>query len=73
MPRPMCDERMTLRMPRALLAEILERAGRANCSANHIVLNSLENEFARMHTYTLDYYNDVLPLIEAKKGDNVRH
>lgn len=57
MPRPMLDERMTVRMPGKLLAVILDRAARTNCSANHVVLSSLEHDFARMDTYSLDYYN----------------
>lgn len=68
MPRPMLDERMTVRMPGKLLAVILDRAARTNCSANHVVLSSLEHDFARMDTYSLDYYVDILPLVEDTKA-----
>lgn len=73
MPRPMLDERMTLRIPGKLLAVILDRAARTNCSANHVVLSSLEHDFSRMDTYSLDYYVDILPLVEDKQGDTVGH
>lgn len=73
MPRPMLTERMTMRLPEVLLAHVLERAARRNCSANEVVLTCIENEFSRLDTYSLSYYYDLIPLVEAKKGDNVRH
>lgn len=73
MPRPILDERMTVRMPEVLLGHVLERAARRKCSANDVVLTCIENEFSRLDTYSLDYYGDLMPLVEAKKGDNVRH
>lgn len=71
MPRPLLDERITLRLPSILLKIILERAAKSNCSANHVVLNSLENDFARMDTYSLDYYGDIIPMMGSRQGDKV--
>lgn len=72
MPRPMCDERVTLRLPSELLDVFLDQAARGNCSLNQVMLNALENDCARMATYSLSYYTDILPLMREKKGDNVR-
>lgn len=73
MPRPILDERMTLRLPEVLLGHVFERAARRNCSANEVVLTCIENEFSRLDTYALDYYGDLIPLVESRKGVNVRH
>lgn len=72
MPRPICDERVTVRLPGVLLRVILERAARTNCSVNHVVLTSLEHDLGRMDLYALDYYLDIIPLVDAKKGANGR-
>ena len=70
MPRPIADERMTVRMPSELLDRILKSAARRNCSANAVVLTCLENDLARMATYELDFYTDLIPLLKARQGDN---
>lgn len=74
MPRPVCTERMTLRLPETLLSAILDRAARLNCSSNHVVLNAIEHEFAstEINSLGLDYYSDIIPLVSNRKGDNVR-
>lgn len=72
MPRPILDERITIRLPECLLSDCLDTAARRNCSVNEVVLNALENEFARLLTYRTDYYRDLRPLWRASQGDNGR-
>lgn len=68
MPRPMLDERMTVRMPGELLGLILSSAARRNCSANDVVLTALENEYARIAAFSSDFYRDLLPLVAGGQG-----
>lgn len=70
MPRPLLDERITIRLPGALLHDCLDAAARRNCSVNEIVLNALENEFARLITYRADYYRDLRGLPGVGQADN---
>ena len=73
MPRPVLDERMTIRIPGALLADCLDAASRRNCSLNDVVLGALENEFSRIVAFRADYYRDLRPLLSAEQSDIVRH
>ena len=70
MSRPVLDDRVTIRIPSALLADYLNRASRSNCSLNALILDALENEAARLLTYRLDYYTVLRPLVLEPKGDN---
>lgn len=70
MPRPMLDERMTVRMPGELLGLILDSAARRNCSANDVVLTALENEYARIAAFSSDFYRDLLPFVAGAPGAN---
>ena len=70
MPRPQLDERLTIRIPSELLKVLLSMAARQNSSLNHVALTCFENELARLATYRLDYYNDLLPLLQSRQGDN---
>lgn len=70
MPRPICDERLTIRIPSPLLAVLLRMAARQNSSLNHVALTCFENELGRLATYHLDYYNDLMPLLSARQGDH---
>lgn len=72
MPRPVLDERMTIRIPGALLSDCLDAAARRNCSLNDVVLNALENDFARIVAFRSDYYRDLRPLLSGEQSDNVR-
>jgi hypothetical protein len=72
MPRPTLDERLTIRIPAVLLAFLFTLAAKRNCSVNHIVNECFEHEFWRIGGYSLDFYNDFVPLWRAKQGDNVR-
>lgn len=69
MPRPILDERLTIRLPEPLLVDCLDQASRRNCSLNEVVLNALENEFTRLGSYPADYYRDVRPWLARVKGD----
>lgn len=70
MPRPICDERLTLRIPSVLLNVLLRMAAQQNNSLNHVALTCVENELARLATYRLDYYLDLIPLVKERQGDN---
>ena len=70
MPRPILDERMTLRLPKELLADVFEAASRRDCSANMVVITALEHDLTRCLTYRLDYYRDLRPLAGMEKGVN---
>lgn len=71
MPRPICDERITLRIPPVLLDVLLKMAARQNSSLNHVALTCFENEVARLATYRLDFYLDLIPLLKDRQGDIV--
>ena len=73
MPRPICDERVTLRLPSALLADCLDHAARMkHPSLTNFLLNCIENELARLGTYRVDYYNDLRPMFAGRQGDTGR-
>lgn len=73
MPRPVLDERVTIRIPAELLNDYLDRAARRNCSLNDCILTAMENDAAHALTYQVDYYRDLRPLVADAKGDIVRH
>lgn len=72
MPRPKLTERVTIRLPEELLIDCQRAAGRRSCSLNELCLNALENELARIGTYSLDYYGQLRPLLQTVQGDNGR-
>lgn len=72
MPRPVLDERMTIRIPGALLSDCLDAAARRNCSLNDVVLGALEDAFARIVSFRADYYRDLRPLLSGQQSDIVR-
>ena len=72
MPRPVLDERMTIRIPGSLLSDCLDAAARRNCSLNDVVLGALENEFARVLAFRADYYRDLRPMLVGTQPDIVR-
>lgn len=73
MPRPVLDERVTIRIPGALLSDYLDRAARRNCSLNDAILSALENDAAHTVTYRVDYYTELRPLVHRPQGDNGAH
>lgn len=74
MPRPILDERMTIRLPHVLLADCLAAVNRGRLhSLNDFVINALENELARLATYRIDYYLDLRPFLARLQGDNGTH
>jgi hypothetical protein len=71
MPRPLLDERITIRLPGCLLADALTHIAKHNSTINNFVVNCIENELSRLATYRIDYYNDLRPLLLALQGDKV--
>lgn len=69
MPRPKLDERITIRLPGELLADLGTAGDRRGCSINEVVLTALENELSRLLTYRLDYYAQIRPLMAVCQGD----
>ena len=68
MSRPKLLSRITVRLPLELAEDILAHAERRSCSANEVVLNALENEFARLATHRLDYYAQFRDLVGQAEG-----
>lgn len=63
MPRPMCDDDLTVRLPQELKVDIENFARRMKFpSLSAFVLNALENELARLNTYRYDYYDHLRPM-----------
>jgi len=72
MGRPKLTERITLRLPDELLSAIHRDAARRQCSVNEVAVCAIENELARLLTYRLDFYGELLPLETKRQGDIVR-
>lgn len=68
MPRPKLTERITLRLPDELLADLTATAYRRGMSINEVAMCCFENELARMSTYRLDYYAHLRPMLEKLQG-----
>ena len=63
MPRPMCDDQMTIKMPQELKVDIENHSRRLRLpSMSAFVLNAVENEIARLNTYRHDYYTELRPM-----------
>lgn len=80
MPRPKLICSRSFRLPQELDHWIERHAQGRRCSVNEIIVSALENEFARLGTYRLDLYRDLMPLLAAKEarscpttGPNVIH
>ncbi len=71
MSRPKLTERVTIRLPEELLADCAAHAERRSLSLNEVILCALENEFARLLTYRIPYY-DLRRLTLGHQGDSVR-
>lgn len=71
MPRPLLDERISVRVPSVLLALLLRAASRRNCSVNDVVVNAVENDFARIAGFASDFYLDIVPLLTRSQADIV--
>jgi hypothetical protein len=65
MARPKLTERITLRLPDALLADLTAAAERRGVSVNEVALCCFENDLSRMGTYRLDYYDQFRPLLKG--------
>jgi len=72
MARPKLTERITLRLPDELLADLVTAADRRGVSINEVALCCFENDLSRMGTYRLDYYEQFRPLLAGGQGDVVR-
>lgn len=70
--RPKLTERITLRIPEELLIVLHQDATRRRTSVNEVALSAMENDLARLLTYRLDFYADLLPLAAKLQGDTVR-
>ena len=73
MPRPKLTERITLRLPEELLADLGTMAARRGCSVNEVAGCCFEYELARMGLYRLDYYDHFRPMLARGQGDSVGH
>lgn len=63
MPRPMCDDDLTFRLPQELKVDIENHARRMKFpSLSAFVLNAIENEIMRLNTYRFDYYQQLRPM-----------
>lgn len=63
MPRPMCDDDITFRCPQELKVDLENHQRRMKFpSLSAFILNSLENEIARLNTYRFDYYTELRPM-----------
>ena len=58
----------SIRFPRDLWTDILNEATRRDVSITEVVLNAVENEFARKATYLLNYYIDIRPLARKEQA-----
>ncbi len=72
MSRPKLTERITIRLPEELLADLTGDADRRGCSLNEVVLHAVEMDLARRATYALDYYAQLRTRLAICQGDNVR-
>lgn len=66
--RPKLLGKKTYRLPLEIISDIEAQAERRGVSDNEVVLCALENEFGRMATYRLDYYDDLRPLVQTAQG-----
>lgn len=63
MPRPMCDDDLTFRLPQELKVDIENHARRMKFpSLSAFCLNAIENEIMRLNTYRFDYYQQLRPM-----------
>jgi hypothetical protein len=70
MSRPKLTERITLRIPEELLADLTAAAERRGVSINEVALCCFENDLARIGTYRLDFYAQLRPLLLISQGVN---
>ena len=68
MGRPKLTERITLRLPEELLADLTAAAERRGVSVNEVALCCFENDLSRIGTYRLDYYDQLRALLPAAKA-----
>jgi len=73
MGRPKLTERITLRLPEELLADLTATATRRGVSVNEVALCCFENDLSRIGTYRLDYYDQLRPVLAGGQGDDVAH
>lgn len=73
MGRPKLTERITLRLPEELLADLTTAAARRGVSINEVALCCFENDLSRIGTYRLDYYDQLRALMASGQGDDVGH
>lgn len=72
MPRPTCDDDITVRLPQELKVDIENHARRLKLpSMSAFILNCLENELARLNTYRFDYYQQLRPMFAQLEAGGV--
>lgn len=72
MPRPMCDDDLTFRLPQELKVDIENHARRMKFpSLSAFVLNAVENEIMRLNTYRFDYYQQLRPMFAQLEASGV--
>lgn len=72
MPRPICDDDITVRLPQELKVDIENHARRLKLpSMSAFILNCLENEISRLNTYRFDYYQQLRPIFAQLEAGGV--
>lgn len=72
MPRPICDDDITVRLPQELKVDIENHARRLKLpSMSAFILNCLENEISRLNTYRFDYYQQLRPMFAQLESGGV--
>lgn len=74
MPRPICDDDISLRIPQELKVDIENHARRMKFpSLSAFCVNAIENEIARLNTYRFDYYQQLRPMFAQLEEGGVAH
>ncbi len=65
---PVIDNPIPYKPPKALHTLILNDATLRGVSIAEVLNSAVENEFARRATYTLNWYDEILPLVQKAQG-----
>lgn len=61
--RPKCICRHTLRLPEELERALIQQAELRRVSVSEVIICACENELARLLTYHLDFYAELIPVL----------
>ena len=70
--RPILDQRITFRLYKDLMTDLLEEAHQYKVSVNERVLNILEKHFSQVMTYSFSYGYELRPLWKKRQADRRR-